>query len=322
VPSDSSSPRPGLVLRIDARHCHVELDGRTVVLPLRGRLFEQRGAERGPIAVGDRVLVTWDGASGAIDAVLPRTSRLARRAAGGEEREHVLAANVSLVLAVASLEDPPFEPLLLDGILAGAAREGLDAAVALTKADLDAGGRAVVAAATYRALEYPTFVLSTRARASPQWDDLGRLLAAHVTVVCGTSGAGKSSLLNELLPGVELATGEVGHHSLGRHTTTHTRLLPLPSVGHVLDTPGIRSFDLAGAAPTEIGPLFREIAAHAAGCAFRDCTHRVEPDCAVQRALQADRIAPSRFASYVAIVQQRERERQRRPGRGGLRKRR
>ena len=114
----------GLVLRIDAKLCHVEVGGQTHALPLRGRLFENRtGKEARPIAVGDRVRVTLDEQGGAIDEVLPRTSRLARRKAGDDDtREQIIAANITLVMVMASIRDPKFQPDLIDRILAGAER--------------------------------------------------------------------------------------------------------------------------------------------------------------------------------------------------------
>jgi putative ribosome biogenesis GTPase RsgA len=125
-----SSPQ-GLVLRIDAKVCHVEVAGERRQLPLAGKLFDNRSHEKRPLAVGDRVVL--DPTGKAIDAVLPRSSQLHRRAASeGEAEAQVLAANITHVLAVASVAEPPFQPELVDGILAAAARERIPTTLVLS----------------------------------------------------------------------------------------------------------------------------------------------------------------------------------------------
>ena len=140
----------GLVLRIDAKLCHVEVDGKTLTLPLRGRLFETRSHQVRPVAVGDRVKITLDAQGGALAEVLPRTSQLLRASSGHELKEQVIAANVTLVMVVAAIREPSFRPELVDRILAGAEREEIDAVVALTKMDLDRNQEAEHWSALYR----------------------------------------------------------------------------------------------------------------------------------------------------------------------------
>jgi ribosome biogenesis GTPase len=296
------------VLRIDAKVCHVEIDGQQRALPLRGRLFDEPGTEKRPIAVGDRVRVTLDPSGGAIDEVLPRTSQLSRASAGEGTREQVLAANVSLVLVAAALAEPTFDALLVDRILAGADRQEIPAAVVLTKRDRDRADRAAALIPTYRALGFPTFAtsLAPDATTSAELDALRALLHANTTVVCGASGVGKSSLLNALIPGLDLKVGSIGRIRQGKHTTTHTQLIPLPGGGHVLDTPGIRNFGLFGLTADELPHLFREFRFRLGQCGFRNCRHISEPDCAVRAAAAAGEIAASRLASYEVMLDELE----------------
>jgi ribosome biogenesis GTPase len=287
----------GLVLRIDAKVCHVEIEGKTFALPQRGKLFDRRAARSRLVAVGDRVRVSIAGEDGAIEEVLPRTSKLSRGSAGRDEKEHVIAANVSLVLVVASVDDPAFQTELVDRIFAGAEHAAIPAALALTKCDLDAERRAAEIAELYAAVGYRTFAL-TRDRPATE---LLATLHENVTVLCGASGVGKSSLLNRLAPELGLRVGEISKQRLGAHTTSHTELLPLPGGGHVLDTPGIRGFELFEAPAEELAYLFREMRPFVASCQFRDCTHIVEPRCAVRDALAKGSIAASRYASYRAL---------------------
>ena len=296
------SSEPGLVLRIDAKVCHVEIDGERRQLPLAGKLFEQKTHEKRPLAVGDHVLLDETGAS--IDAVLPRSSQLHRRAATeGEAQAQVLAANITHVIAVASVKTPPFQPELVDGVLAAAARERIPATLVLTKVDLapkaaDKWAK-VYEHANVRVL--PTCSVEGKLTVA-SLAEIGQLLHQNNSVVIGLSGAGKSTLLNAVVPGVQLRTGHLNHIGQGRHTTTHTELLPLPGGGHVLDTPGVRNFHLFCTGSQELQFLFPEIAAKLPQCEFRSCLHDGERQCAVKAAVDAEEVAETRYASYLRML--------------------
>ena len=296
------SSQQGLVLRVDAKRCHVEVAGERRALPLAGKLFETRSHEKRPLAVGDRIVLDATGA--AIDAVLPRSSQLHRRAATeGEAQAQVLAANITHVLAVASVASPPFQPELVDGVLAAAARERIPATLVLSKVDLDAAAADrwahVYETAQVRVLRTST-ALGHQTRAA--LDELGQLLHQNQTVVVGLSGAGKSTLLNAVVPGVELRTGHLNHIGQGRHTTTHTELLPLPGGGHVLDTPGVRNFHLFCVGSQELQFLFPELAARLPHCEYSSCLHDAERECAVKTAAANGEVAASRAASYLRML--------------------
>ncbi len=294
----------GLVLRIDAKVCHLEILGQRRTLPLSGKLFEVRSHEKRPLAVGDRVRLDVTGNS--IDAVLPRQSQLHRRAASeGEERAQVVAANITLVVAVTSIAEPPFQPELVDGILAAAARERIPAVLVLTKIDRDTKGMAAHWRAVYEAISVRVFATSTAAghATTDEFVALGELLHQNRSVLCGLSGVGKSTLLNTVLPGLDLRTGSLNHIRQGKHTTTATELIALPGGGHVLDTPGVRSFHLFHAGAQELQFLFPEIAQRLPQCGYRNCLHRDEPDCAVRAAAAQGAIAATRMASYSTMVE-------------------
>lgn len=271
-------------------------------MPLAGKLFEQKTHEKRPLAVGDHVLL--DVTNEAIDQVLPRISQLHRRsAAEGEHQAQVLAANITQVLAVASVKSPPFQPELVDGLLAAAARERIAATLVLTKVDLarKASDRwsSVYEHANVRVLETCT-VEGKETKESLA--ELAELLRQNRSVLIGLSGAGKSTLLNAVVPGVKLRTGHLNHIQQGRHTTTHTELLALPGGGHVLDTPGVRNFHLFCTGSQELQFLFPEIAARLPQCAYRSCLHNGEQDCAAQVALDAGEIPETRYQSYLRML--------------------
>lgn len=272
------------------------------MLPLAGKLFEQKTHEKRPLAVGDHVLL--DATGEAIDVVLPRSSQLHRRAATeGEHQAQVLAANITHVLAVASVKSPPFQPELVDGLLAAAARERIPATLVLTKIDLRRKQAErwaeVYAHANVRVLQTCTV---EGKRTDDTLAEVAELLHQNKSVVIGLSGAGKSTLLNAVVPGVKLRTGHLNHIQQGRHTTTHTELLPLPGGGHVLDTPGVRNFHLFCTGSQELQFLFPEIAAKLPACAYRSCLHDGEQDCAVQKAHDAGEIPDTRYQSYLRML--------------------
>lgn len=301
-----TTSREGLVLRVDAKVCHVEIDGQRHTVPLAGKLFEDRSHEKRPIAVGDRVRIrlgAGDGA-GAIEAVLPRTTQLERQAASeGETRAQVIAANVSLVLVVAAAAEPPFQPEIVDAVLAAAARAAIPSALVITKRDRDPDNAALWAQ-RYRALGYRVLVTSTATghETPDMLAEFGELLHQNRSVLCGLSGAGKSTLLNAVVPGLALRIGALNSIRQGRHTTSHTELIPLPGGGHVLDTPGVRNFHLFQCGSQEVQFLFPEIGALLPHCAFRSCLHQQEQDCAVLAAVAAGTVLASRYGSYRAIL--------------------
>ncbi len=299
----------GLVLRVDAKRCHVDVGGQVYLLSPRGKLFESRGTAKNPVAVGDRVEVTLDGdGGGSIERVLERSTKLARASAGEGTREQVLVANVDQALIISSMRAPEFRPALVDRILAGAERGGIAPRIVMNKIDNeDAASTGAHSSAHwiafYERLGYPGHRVS--AQTGEGVEALRGYLANHITVFCGLSGVGKSSLLNAIEPGLALRVGNVSKRGVreGRHTTTHSALLRLECGGYVVDTPGIRNFGLFGLAEREVAALFPELRVHLGSCAFDDCLHTHEPHCAIKAARDRGEITASRYASYVELLE-------------------
>jgi ribosome biogenesis GTPase len=290
----------GLVVRIDAKQCQVEVGSEVLTATLRGRLFENRGQQTQPLAVGDRVRLLRSADGGAIEERLPRRTVLARSSAGEGKREQVLAANVDLVLVVASLTEPALRANLVDRILAGAARQHMASALVITKVDLVEDHELTPWRQLYGDLGYS--VLATSIVDGRGLDALRALLRGRIAVVCGLSGVGKSSLLNALDGGLQLRVGGVSERSReGKHTTTHASLLRLQSGGHVVDTPGIRNFGLFDLTRGEVAGCFVELREAAGACRFGNCSHRVEAGCAVLPLVASGQITQSRYASYLEL---------------------
>jgi ribosome biogenesis GTPase len=281
----ASHGRDATVLGEDGRRVHCRLQGRRLA-----------------VVCGDRVRwmpASTEGGAGIVTDVLPRASLLARISSRGDP-EPVAANLTQLVAVVAPRPAPDFG--LCDRYLAAAEWNGLAACIVANKSDLgDEGGTLGPALEDYARLGYP--VLRASKRIESGINALRQRLAGHTSVLVGQSGVGKSSLTNALVPGVAAAVDEVSRAAeSGRHTTTTASLYALASGGELIDSPGVRDFAPPLPEPREIGGGYREIAAHAAGCRFRDCLHRREPGCRVALAAAEGRVSPRRLESYRRLL--------------------
>jgi len=263
-----------------------------------GRLrHEARGPEDFP-AVGDWVaLKPRPGEERAqVHAVLPRKSAFVRKAAGSTTEPQVLAANVDTVFLVAGL-DHDFNPRRIERALVLAWESGASPVVLLNKADLGGDLEALRLEMEAAAPGVPVHVVS--GRRGDGMDALEPYLAPGRTVaLLGSSGVGKSTLVNRLLGEDRQPTAEVRpHDQRGRHTTTYGELIVLPEGAVLVDTPGLREIQL-WATEEGLAGAFEDVARVARGCRFRDCRHRGEPGCAVQEAVAAGELAPERLESH------------------------
>jgi ribosome biogenesis GTPase len=236
---------------------------------------------------------------GLIERVEPRHGVLTR---ASRRREHVLVANVDQVVIVMSLMEPELKPHLIDRYLASAEQGGVKPIICLNKADLVDPAAYQPLVGLYRQLGIPT--LLTSAVGGRGIAPLRARLVGRQTVFSGQSGVGKSSLLNAVQPGLGLRVREVSDvNQKGKHTTTTAELIKLDFGGWVVDTPGIRQFELWDIRPEEVEGFFPEFRPFVTLCAFPDCTHTHEERCAVKRAVDRRQISASRYHSYIGMFE-------------------
>lgn len=301
----SSPLETGTVVRTDAKVCHVRVGDRVIQAAPRGILFGTgeggRSEQKNPVAVGDQVEVDLASNPASLERVLPRKNWLSRTASSHDPREQVLAANVDQLFVIASVQKPGFSSNRTDRILTTCVWSEIPATLVVNKADLSDEEELSAIEATYTKAGVP--VLLTSAVDGRGVEELRERLRGKVSVLYGASGAGKSSLLNAIEPGLKLKVGKVSRYwETGKHTTSFSQLWPLSIGGAVIDTPGIRVFRPYGVPIASLRDLFREFAPFQERCRFPDCTHDHEPDCAVFPAVERGEIAASRFASYVEML--------------------
>ncbi len=292
----------GTVIKSQSGFFWVRTEAGVLRCTLRGRLKKSRVAT--DIAtLGDQVVITpTSNGEGAVEEVLPRRSKLARRAAGskGVWKEDVLVANLDQIVAVFAVARPEPHLRMLDRYLINAELNGVEALIVANKCDLRPREEIDALFAPYMAIGYP--VLYTSAEQNAGVEELRARLANRISGFSGPSGVGKSSLLNRVQPGLQLRTSAVSDFlNKGRHTTVVAELHPLDGGGYVADTPGIREMGLWQVPPEELAWSYREFRPWVDQCFFQPCSHLHEPNCAVRAAVDRGEIAAVRYDSYTRL---------------------
>jgi ribosome biogenesis GTPase len=287
------------VLRTVGGVYEVEIGGEVTECSLRGRLKQEKGIGR--VAVGDEVeLERMDDGGCVITALLPRSSRLSRRSADGR-REQLIATNVDQLGAVFTLTRPEPAFSLLDRFLVLAEANDISAFIVCNKVDLPGASDARESFGVYQEIGYD--VLYTSAKRGQGIEELREHLAGRITLFVGSSGVGKSSLLNALQPGLGLRVGEISVAlQRGRHTTVAAALHPLDVGGYVVDTPGLGKMRFWEMGERDLAHCFREFEPYLGSCKFDDCSHVHEPGCRILEALEHEEIPPLRYESYRRIL--------------------
>lgn len=285
------------------------VEGSVVECKIKGNFRLKGIRSTNPVAVGDHVEIELNSQNTAfITAIGDRKNYIIRKSQNLSKQSHIIAANVDQAFLVVTVERPQTSTTFIDRFLATAEAYSVPVVLVFNKTDLldDSLMRYQrMMIDLYETVGYKCVAVS--AETGEGMDELMEMLRDRITLLSGHSGVGKSTMINRLLPGVNLRTAEISDaHNTGMHTTTFSEMLPLPGGGYIIDTPGIKGFGTFDMEPEELTSYFKEIFRFSKDCRFSNCTHTHEPGCAVLKAVEDHYIAASRYQSYLSMLEDKD----------------
>lgn len=284
-------------------------DGRDVESKVKGNFRLKEIRSTNPVSVGDRVDIDINNEGTAfITRIEDRKNYIIRRASNLSKQSHIIAANLDQAMLIVTVNYPITTTVFIDRFLATAEAYSVPVKLVFNKIDRYKGEDKEYLDALinlYTTIGYPCSTLC--AKTEEGLDALKAELKDKITLLSGHSGVGKSTIINKLVPGVNLRTGDISeYHNKGMHTTTFSEMILLPEGGYLIDTPGIKGFGTIEMETAEISHYFPEIFKFSEDCRFNNCSHRHEPGCAVLQALEDHYISESRYKSYLSILEDKE----------------
>lgn len=281
-------------------------DGATVESKIKGNFRLKGIRSTNPVAVGDRVEIALNQEDTAfITAIEDRRNYIVRKSQNLSKQSHIIAANVDQAFLIVTVRHPQTSTTFIDRFLASAEAYAVPVVLIFNKTDLLSPEELhyqQMMVDLYEGIGYECCQIS--AATGEGVAHLLPLLNNKITVLSGNSGVGKSTLINNIVPGAQLRTAEISDaHDAGMHTTTFSEMLQLQGGGYIIDTPGIRGFGTFDMEPEEITSYFKEIFRFSKDCKFSNCTHTHEPGCAVLNAVENHYISASRYQSYLSMLE-------------------
>ena len=296
-------------------------DGQLLDCKVKGNFRIKGIRSTNPVAVGDRVTVSSPSTGGGqeggcwITDIEDRRNYIIRKSINLSKQSHIIAANVDQAFLVVTVIRPETSTTFIDRFLASAEAYSVPVILVFNKTDLlddDARRYQEGMVKLYETVGYECHQISAETGAGVE--ELRPLLSGKITLLSGNSGVGKSTLINRLVPGVNLRTADISEaHQTGQHTTTFSEMIDLPGGGggYLIDTPGIKGFGTFDMEREELTSYFKEIFHFSKDCRFSDCTHTHEPGCAVLKAVEDHYIAQSRYQSYLSMLEDKDENRYR-----------
>ena len=296
----------GLVIKNTGSWYTVKTDDGTIVdSKIKGNFRLKGIRSTNPVAVGDRVeIIRNQEGTAFINAIEDRRNYIIRKSQNLSRQSHIIAANVDQAFLIVTVNYPQTSTTFIDRFLASAEAYSVPVTLVFNKTDLlgeEERHYQDMMMTLYNTVGYKCVAIS--AETGEGVEALLPMLHDKITVLSGNSGVGKSTLINRILPDVNLRTAEISDtHNTGMHTTTFSEMLELPQGGYIIDTPGIKGFGTFNMEPEEITSYFKEIFKFSKDCRFNNCTHTHEPGCAVLKAVEDHYIAASRYQSYLSML--------------------
>ncbi len=280
-------------------------DGNVVESKIKGNFRLKGIRSTNPVAVGDRVeIVRNQEGTAFITNIEDRRNYIIRKSQNLSKQSHIIAANVDQAFLLVTVNHPQTSTTFIDRFLASAEAYSVPVVLVFNKTDLlteDELEYQKMMIDLYETVGYDCVAIS--AEKGDGIDDLLGLLEGKITLLSGNSGVGKSTLINKIVPGVNLRTSDISDsHNTGMHTTTFSEMIQLERGGYIIDTPGIKGFGTFNMEPEEITGYFKDIFKFSQNCRFNNCTHTHEPGCAVLKAVGEHYIAQSRYQSYLSML--------------------
>ena len=283
-------------------------DGQDVESKIKGNFRLKDIKSTNPVAVGDYVKIDVNKEGTAfISEIEDRKNYIIRRASNLSKQAHIIAANLDQAMLIVTVNYPVTTTVFIDRFLATAEAYRVPVRLVFNKIDrynADDNKMLNELIELYTSIGYPCSTLC--ARTEEGLEALKADLKDKITLLSGHSGVGKSTIINKLVPGVNLRTGDISeYHNTGMHTTTFSEMIPLLEGGYLIDTPGIKGFGTIDMEDEEISHYFPELFKYSEYCRFSNCTHRHEPGCAVLQAVSDGLISESRYKSYLSVLEDR-----------------
>ena len=285
------------------------MDGSVVECRVKGNFRLKGIRSTNPVAVGDHVKfdVRNDGTAYIVE-ILERRNCIVRKASNLSKQSHILAANLDLCFLIVTINHPATATTFIDRFLAAAEAYRVPVVLVFNKTDLydDADNEELeYLTAVYESIGYRC--LHTSAKEGKGIEELKEMMRGNVSLLAGNSGVGKSSLVNAVAPEIAARVGEISKtHDTGMHTTTYTEMFEFMPDSYIVDTPGVKGFGTYDMEVEEISHYFVEFFELSKDCRYGNCTHTHEPGCAVLEALEKGELAPSRYQSYLSMLEDKD----------------